>query len=678
MSSFGAVRCDDNPEDDADADADRKPAARVTMNGSDASQHVPTAMHSPIRNAPTSPNFADENNMNGTPARNNETGPNEVTIKYKKQYFQFVEPRALSLDETLANYERKSKIQTFLDDANTSPSEKEKLREIDVIMTRFIIAQHGNTAALNWQPLVGNTPCVYAGPFSSNRGAPVKIGMSRDAPRRVERQNLVFAAQLMDREGMQKLVSDEMVAEIIAVQLPGYAYHEDHLDYLKNTIRMQASECLLGISRRCATKTVLETMTHLPNEKVQSATATHSYEEDEVEFMRNIPDGGVAAKFTWETLTHYLHTLAKDSDFLPFRLRKLPENEFVKLDRFKQLLGSKFGSWEDAVKYCPRAAQIDQVIRVLIPLLKATIVDNVAVRAALTLLQGKNKSHYVEPSSQALAAGAKTVLENALADLPVTHVIVVERCSVDAMERHCRAWLHGVLNMKDARDLLGDDPRALCLVRAFTGHRVLFTASYFHAFSEKASHDSRIKSARAFLALLDLLHASGNVTAEHVARQRNLLRSYLMAMLMDNEVSESTGFRAGRNRLFPKDFFLRGHPNVYIVSQHLEIGEPETLYLREELGEELMGKLFQAHGLPACTPFSLNWRCEGTPACPGIEAEPCVLSHEEEPQACMVGNNQPHHVLRGMFCCWRCHGKLERIEVAILNQQLSIGDISVE
>ena len=231
MSSFGGAQCDDNPE--VDSDADRKPAARVTMNRSDASQHVPTDMHSPIRSPHTSPNFADENNTNGTPARNNATGPNEVTIKYKRQYFQFVEPRALSLDETLANYERKSKIQTFLDDANTSPSEKEKLREIDVIMTRFIIAQHGNTAALNWQPLVGNTPCVYAGPFSSNRGAPVKIGMSRDAPRRVERQNLVFAAQLMDREGMQKLVSDEMVAEIIAVQLPGYAYHEDHLDYLK-------------------------------------------------------------------------------------------------------------------------------------------------------------------------------------------------------------------------------------------------------------------------------------------------------------------------------------------------------------------------------------------------------------------------------------------------------------
>ena len=44
----------------------------------------------------------------------------------------------------------------------------------------------------------------------------------------------------------------------------------------------------------------------------------------------------------------------------------------------------------------------------------------------------------------------------------------------------------------------------------------------------------------------------------------------------------------------------------------------------------------------------------------------------------MVGNNQPHHVLRGMFCCWRCHGKLERIEVAILNHQLSSKTISEE
>ena len=103
-------------------------------------------------------------------------------------------------------------------------------------------------------------------------------------------------------------------------------------------------------------------------------------------------------------------------------------------------------------------------------------------------------------------------------------------------------------------DLLKDDPQALCLVRATSGHYVIIAASCCVAYAENKRHDNRVNSVRAFLAALDLLQASGNIDARYVLEQRENCRIYRLKLGNSND--STNGFRAARYVAFPDGFFF--------------------------------------------------------------------------------------------------------------------------
>jgi hypothetical protein len=156
-----------------------------------------------------------------------------------------------------------------------------------------------------------------------------------------------------------------------------------------------------------------------------------------------------------------------------------------------------------------------------------------------------------------------------------------------------------------------------------------------------------------------------------------------MHSMMDQEPDDynSTGFYAARLHVFPKGYFLGSHRDVFNVSKHLGIGDPEMLYLREKLGKDLTGKLLVAFNVRPDNPLEPDWACPGVPAGITKPAQPC----EQDPNAevtlynSRLGQNQPHHVLREAchYLCQNCHRRSESREKEILEKKDSEGSISV-
>jgi hypothetical protein len=94
------------------------------------------------------------------------------------------------------------------------------------------------------------------------------------------------------------------------------------------------------------------------------------------------------------------------------------------------------------------------------------------------------------------------------------------------------------------------------------------------------------------------------------------------------------------------------------------------LYLREELGKELTGKLLMVFGLQSSSPLELTWECPGAPSTGSIEASPCSNDQDNDrfKYNVMVGGQQPKHPFYGNFCCQNCHRKFERRELSLLEE----------
>ncbi len=88
----------------------------------------------------------------------------------------------------------------------------------------------------------------------------------------------------------------------------------------------------------------------MPSKKVRDALSSSVIPNWAVELLGEIPDGGVHCVGTWSTLPSDLRQLAKSSELLANRLHCEPKDGgFVKLNRWKALLGGKFGSFQDCI-----------------------------------------------------------------------------------------------------------------------------------------------------------------------------------------------------------------------------------------------------------------------------------------------------------------------------------------
>lgn len=291
------------------------------------------------------------------------------------------------------------------------------------------------------------------------------------------------------------------------------------------------------------------------------------------------------------------------------------------------------------------------------------------------------------------------MLQEALDMLPPNHVVIIERANTDAMEKCHYDWFHETLDMESAIDVLPNCELRLVRVKSGKniGRLVILTASFFISFAENVSTEQRMNNSHVDLVLLALLHASGIVEAEAVARLQRLTQSFLMALSSkcktDAEATdfdtvdadyfdtndaddvaadadakataEARFFRKARILAFPNGYFAGNAKRVVTVSRQLKIGYAELLYLRVELGYEKFNVLVGAFGLQTPTPLELDWVCPGLPASPTISVEPCTAVAEGiHLDVYMVGRMWTSHPFYGHFLCNRCRVNLHRRELA--------------
>lgn len=612
--------------------------------------------------------------------------PNVTTVKWNGEVHSLSEPAVVeSVDQCIANLHAKL-VNRINPGEPANPAEASMRQNLVGLLEEFIRAQYSHADMRDvweWKPrsLVNDTPGIYGMVYP---GGSIKFGMAFHRKTRTGRQSGSFAALILDLADMEKLVSEEVVAAITSLGLPSLVFYKDKVAHRKTLIRMQVCEMFLACSRSCATNTVCERLMQLPSDAVRQAVQQLKFPPNAIEFMSDIPDGGVFCVFTWPTLPSYLQQLAKTSpDFLPHRLRaEPPKGGFVKANRAIELLGPKFGGWEDSVKFCPRAVDLDVVVENVSPLLDGTVnattvETNEAIRSRLDCIRGENYKSYVRPSQASLANGARQVLTQAFQTLPTKHVIMVEKSTIEALEVQHGDWLESVIDTSQGIEVL--QFRAIFLVRATSGHRVIITLSFFVAFSDEATLAHRFNCTSAFVVLMDLLRASGNRSLEAFSTQRDILQAFLMRLVGDDDEYSKHHFSKARENVFPDGYFLGNARNVQLVSQGLGIGYAELLYLRERLGPVKTNKLLIGHGLllggqQPSSPLEPDWFCTGIPACAGLEASPCTVvvgEGELPPYAVMAGTNDSEHPLYGLYACARCHRKLPRYELAHLRQLAS-------
>jgi hypothetical protein len=162
------------------------------------------------------------------------------------------------------------------------------------------------------------------------------------------------------------------------------------------------------------------------------------------------------------------------------------------------------------------------------------------IETAMALIQGENYGSYVRPSLKELGDAAKALHSDLRARIPETHVITMERVSLEAIKSVDPAWVRNVFldsvpEFGDRADMELLTNWALCAKQTKTGHRDITTASYFIAMAENVTTKSRFSSVKAYLTCMDFLAASGNISAEAVDKMRPLMQSFLMGLEFGND-----------------------------------------------------------------------------------------------------------------------------------------------
>jgi len=289
-------------------------------------------------------------------------------------------------------------------------------------------------------------------------------------------------------------------------------------------IRLQLGEAALACCYKCITGTVFERLVQQPSATVIEAIALPTFAAGKViphwkdhtktltvvEWLKEIPPESIICLGTWNTLYIYLQGLKKRSTFLQHHLCELPpEDGFVKANRWETAFGKKYKGFKDAIETPPQVGELNAVIAVLKDLLsqleqlqESSDEDEIQeiyqkIIKALEPLQGDNYSHYVEPPLEELADGAKSLLLGQLGSTPEGGVIPIEHWSIDALKKHHKDWLDGVLDWNSCVKVVPGGRLQFC--NSFEGHRVIITPSYFIAFAEKVSKNINLTMSRSFL-----------------------------------------------------------------------------------------------------------------------------------------------------------------------------------
>ena len=295
------------------------------------------------------------------------------------------------------------------------------------------------------------------------------------------------------------------------------------------------------------------------------------------------------------------------------------------MNRFMALLGPKLGEWKDSVDFCPREVTLRSVVNTLLPLLQPDpdALDHAAIQKALRPIQGENYSSFVRPSTPEMAVGAHQVLQTELASHPTKHdVHWLERYAWNALKQECGESLEDIVDLKTAMEVTPDRPGSLCLVRTQSDRRLIISSSFYIAFAQNQTPAHRFGSVQDFLAAFDFLHASGNVSHAAVSKHRKILCSFLMGVERGDKPGWEDQLLKSRILAVAKGYFRCAPKGTVVVSQQLQIGYGEMLYLREALGKEMTIKMMLAHdlllnGMQTSSPLEPDWRCPGLPAIGG-------------------------------------------------------------
>lgn len=208
--------------------------------------------------------------------------------------------------------------------------------------------------------------------------------------------------------------------------------------------------------------------------------------------------GGIACITTWPALSYRLHQIAESSlEFLPHKLHPQPEKGgFVKANRLIELLGPKYGGFQDFVNISPREQDLDSVINHLKPLLleSETILDTVPRRSRTHSLHFRATTITV-PMLDLPGKLWRKALVSCFGSQDT--IATRKSCDHEALEKEDPQWLNSTINFGSEIDLMPESPRALCLAHVTNGRRIVITTSYFTALVEDTSEEQLFNSIKA-------------------------------------------------------------------------------------------------------------------------------------------------------------------------------------
>ncbi|CAB9508627.1 expressed unknown protein [Seminavis robusta] len=143
--------------------------------------------------------------------------------------------------------------------------------------------------------------------------------------------------------------------------------------------------------------------------------------------MAHIPNGGIPFITTWPTLRSWMFAIRRGR-----LLRKLPDGECVKFQRWGAVFGPKLGVIQDVIPYCPRVQRdLEPLLNKLNAILEDCDSDDEEmddmtkerICNALDAIRYDNYNSYVNPTQEELATFVRPLLARWLQEMPTNYVI---------------------------------------------------------------------------------------------------------------------------------------------------------------------------------------------------------------------------------------------------------------
>eukprot|EP00522_Entomoneis_paludosa_P004398 CAMPEP_0172472788 /NCGR_PEP_ID=MMETSP1065-20121228/68524_1 /TAXON_ID=265537 /ORGANISM="Amphiprora paludosa, Strain CCMP125" /LENGTH=758 /DNA_ID=CAMNT_0013230953 /DNA_START=325 /DNA_END=2601 /DNA_ORIENTATION=- len=545
-----------------------------------------------------------------------------------------------------------------------------------------------------WKPTraVGKIIAIY---YLRFKGGKSKFGMAQNLGKRVKDQNedgreVEVACCMMTREEMEAFVPEQLLQRMYDLNLPALCFHPDHNGKggkretlcLKQLCELFYSCVYENDSKKCG-----ERLFHLPTKAIQDVVSYPGIPDDVQRLLSKhspaVDDSGspcleVHGLFTWPTLSSHMHNQKQSSPFLQSALKDLPEGEFVKSHRFSVLNGEVKHSWQDAVS-CPRVDTLHKVIHQI----RAAGKDAKKLVASLALIQGKHKDHYERPQQQHLAKGGIDWLRDKLSLLdPKSNRLVVEDESFSAIQKFHFQELNELVDMSTFTSV--NDQLNLVVSRA--GHIIEVTGSYFVAMAE-GDHTlkGRINNVKRFVGHLFMRHHEGLLSLQDLYHHVSLMQAFLMRLVgpfgdlntVKNDVCKIS-LNEARYSIMPMGYFqstLKRASGAGVVSDILNIGPWETLFLWSTLDRDSFYTLLKAHEWPSPTsglcPMDPEYRCPGRSCLRGGAR---ARSLQDTPFSRIGFNIEKEfpgyvHPFRNQVLCASCKSSIQRLELNVLRDR---------